>query len=494
MALCATVVLTVNLSPGAHAGPDDPVIPSQQQVDVARRDAAAAERSVTDIQADLIAANGVLLRRAVEAEQASEAYNGAVVALRRARSDARTARQRSHRAITRAAGSRDDLTAFLLGQDTSGSTLTSLDTTLGSEGPHTLLTEVADSDTSTHALDVHYQRWEAASELARVYELDARQAVGDAIDSKATEARARVAAQTAAEAQRQAVVSIGSQRQTLLQELADAQHLSVTIATSRQEGLERQRQERLAERRRLALLQQERQAERQRQRELAQQREEALQEEQRAQRAERRRLAEAAKAKSRPQPQPAPAPAPTPAPAPKPKPKPTPAPTPTAAPTPAPAPAPKPTPKPTPAPQPAPAPKPTPPPAPPPTPPAPSGGDAQDAIDFATAQLGEPYVWGAAGPDSWDCSGLTMGAWANAGVALPHYSVSQYYATTAISYSELQPGDLIFWGSDPSNPDTIFHEAMYLGGGQMIHAPRTGRNVEIQDVWYWESPDFFSRP
>jgi peptidoglycan DL-endopeptidase CwlO len=141
---------------------------------------------------------------------------------------------------------------------------------------------------------------------------------------------------------------------------------------------------------------------------------------------------------------------------------------------------------------------PTPPPVnptpPPVSPPPPGGGNAQTAINFAEAQLGEPYVWGAAGPDSWDCSGLTMGAWAAAGVYLPHYSVDQYYDTTPVSYADIRPGDLIFWATDPSNPNTIFHVAMYIGNGQMIQAPHTGENVQIQDVWYWESPAFFTRP
>ncbi|MGI8702608.1 MAG: C40 family peptidase, partial [Nocardioidaceae bacterium] len=133
---------------------------------------------------------------------------------------------------------------------------------------------------------------------------------------------------------------------------------------------------------------------------------------------------------------------------------------------------------------------PTPTPTPPPTP-APSGG-ASAAIAFAEAQLGEPYVWGAAGPDSWDCSGLTMGSWAAAGVYLPHYSVAQYYATTPISSAQLQPGDLLFWG-DTSSPDSIYHEAMYLGNGMIIQAPRTGENVQIVSMYYWIPPNFFTR-
>jgi cell wall-associated NlpC family hydrolase len=123
-----------------------------------------------------------------------------------------------------------------------------------------------------------------------------------------------------------------------------------------------------------------------------------------------------------------------------------------------------------------------------------SGRGAGAAIAFALSQLGDPYVWGATGPGSWDCSGLTMGAWAHAGVQLPHYSVAQYEQTKHISADELRPGDLIFWADDPSDPSTIFHVAMYLGNGRMIHAPRTGKPVKLENVYYWQTPDFFGRP
>jgi cell wall-associated NlpC family hydrolase len=123
---------------------------------------------------------------------------------------------------------------------------------------------------------------------------------------------------------------------------------------------------------------------------------------------------------------------------------------------------------------------------------SPKGSSA--AIAFALSQLGDPYVWGATGPDSWDCSGLTMEAWAHAGIQLPHYSVAQYEQVKHISADELQPGDLIFWADDANDPSTIFHVAMYLGSGQMIHAPRTGRPVKLENVYYWKTPDFFGRP
>jgi cell wall-associated NlpC family hydrolase len=116
---------------------------------------------------------------------------------------------------------------------------------------------------------------------------------------------------------------------------------------------------------------------------------------------------------------------------------------------------------------------------------------ASRAISFARAQLGEPYVWGAAGPGSWDCSGLTMMAWRQGGVDLPHYSVAQYSQTKHIGVGNLRPGDLVFWGT---SPNTIHHVAMYIGSGQIIHAPRTGQPVQINSMYYWVPPDYFGRP
>ncbi len=132
------------------------------------------------------------------------------------------------------------------------------------------------------------------------------------------------------------------------------------------------------------------------------------------------------------------------------------------------------------------------PPAPPAAPPAPASG-ASRAIAFARSQIGDPYVWGAAGPNAWDCSGLTMGAWRAGGISLPHYSVAQYSGSTPISLSSLRPGDLVFWGSS-SSPSSIYHVALYAGNGMIIQAPRTGRDVEEVSMYYWITPNFFARP
>jgi peptidoglycan DL-endopeptidase CwlO len=148
-------------------------------------------------------------------------------------------------------------------------------------------------------------------------------------------------------------------------------------------------------------------------------------------------------------------------------------------------------PKPTPKPEPKPTPKPTPkPPAndPPPT----SGSKVDRAIAFAKAQLGEPYRWGGEGPGSWDCSGLVMKAWGAAGVSFPHSASAQFSRSQRVSVGSIQPGDLVFWSKGSAR--SIYHVAMYLGGGKMIHAPRPGRNVEIVSITYWIKPDLASRP
>jgi peptidoglycan DL-endopeptidase CwlO len=109
--------------------------------------------------------------------------------------------------------------------------------------------------------------------------------------------------------------------------------------------------------------------------------------------------------------------------------------------------------------------------------PIPVGAGASEAVAAAESRVGMPYVWGAAGPDAFDCSGLVMWAWAHAGVSLPHFSGAQYADTTHISMSQLQPGDLVFFS------DTGQHVAMYVGGGMIVEAPHTGATVHIVPLY-----------
>ena len=118
-------------------------------------------------------------------------------------------------------------------------------------------------------------------------------------------------------------------------------------------------------------------------------------------------------------------------------------------------------------------------PPPPPPPPAPAPG-AQAALAAAYSVIGVPYVYAGASPETgFDCSGLTMWSWAHAGVGLPHSSAMQYAVLPHVDRTQLQPGDLLFFYSP------IHHVAMYVGGGNMIHAPHTGGHVEVIPV-YWE--------
>ncbi|MFC7013509.1 NlpC/P60 family protein [Streptomyces viridiviolaceus] len=95
------------------------------------------------------------------------------------------------------------------------------------------------------------------------------------------------------------------------------------------------------------------------------------------------------------------------------------------------------------------------------------------AVEYATAQIGKPYQWGAEGPKSYDCSGLTSQAWASAGRALPRTSQAQWKQLRHVDVTEMRPGDLIIYFDDAS------HVGMYVGDGKMVHAPRPGRSVTI---------------
>ena len=100
-------------------------------------------------------------------------------------------------------------------------------------------------------------------------------------------------------------------------------------------------------------------------------------------------------------------------------------------------------------------------------------GRAGKALQFATKQIGDKYVFGAAGMTYWDCSGLTMRAFQTAGVSLPHSSRAQYGYGKSVTRSNLAPGDLVFFGRP------ISHVGIYIGGGKMVHAPRSGSRVKI---------------
>lgn len=119
--------------------------------------------------------------------------------------------------------------------------------------------------------------------------------------------------------------------------------------------------------------------------------------------------------------------------------------------------------------------------------PAPSPG-AATAIAVARQQMGKPYIFATAGPDTFDCSGLTQYAWRAAGVSMDHWTVAQYRSFPKVPVDQLQPGDLVFFDSD------IGHVGLYIGGGMMIDAPFPGSTVRLASIWTRGLLDFGVRP
>ncbi|WP_022796799.1 NlpC/P60 family protein [Bavariicoccus seileri] len=129
----------------------------------------------------------------------------------------------------------------------------------------------------------------------------------------------------------------------------------------------------------------------------------------------------------------------------------------------------------------------TPAPAPTPAPSAPSVNSGS-VLEIAQQFIGVPYVWGGTSPSGFDCSGLVQYVYAKVGRSLPRVTYAQETAGSYISVSQAQPGDLLFWGPKGSS----HHVAIYMGGGQYIHAPQPGQSVTIQSISYY-APDFAVR-
>lgn len=122
-----------------------------------------------------------------------------------------------------------------------------------------------------------------------------------------------------------------------------------------------------------------------------------------------------------------------------------------------------------------------------------SGNAAATAIAYARTKIGVPYLWGGTGTEAqggrFDCSGLTQAAYAKAGISIPRVANDQYNTTDVHpSWDELRPGDLVFFGQK-GNSRSIHHVGIYIGAGKMLHAPRTGTKIRVNDVHYMS--DYF---
>jgi cell wall-associated NlpC family hydrolase len=112
-----------------------------------------------------------------------------------------------------------------------------------------------------------------------------------------------------------------------------------------------------------------------------------------------------------------------------------------------------------------------------------SSSQGDTAASWALSQLGRPYLWGGTGPEAYDCSGLTMMAWAHAGVQLLHWTGYQWIEGPHVPLDQLERGDLVFYATNTSDPGTIHHVGLYIGNGMMVDAPYTGAFVRIDSIY-----------
>ncbi len=123
-----------------------------------------------------------------------------------------------------------------------------------------------------------------------------------------------------------------------------------------------------------------------------------------------------------------------------------------------------------------------------------SANAGETAVAWARTQIGKPYLWGGSGPSAYDCSGLTQQAWRQAGVSLAHSSRTQYTQVKKVPISDLRVGDLVFWASNTSDPSTIYHVALYAGGGTIVEAPAPGLTIRTASLRYANLMPYGGRP
>jgi len=410
-----TVAVLMSMSPAARADRDKPV-PTQAQVDKATAAAAKKAGDVAGLQASLAVANARLHSAAEKAEIAAEAYNGVMWRLQQAQQATDAAKASAADALAHVGEQRAGIAQLVTQSYQDGTVLNGVTAFLGAEGPAGIMGRMGVVQSAGDSMQARFDQYTALNALARVAQAKAEKAeAAQAVLVKKAAALRDGAAQAANVAQSEAA-AIAGQRRQLLQQLADAQKISLELATKRQKGLEKQAAEAAAAASAAAAKHKANKAKTQ-----AQQVKDAAAQTQ-------DQLAEFGVEGGWNDP----------------------------------------------------------------GLPVPRGtsDEARAAIEFARQQLGEPYVWAAAGPDAWDCSGLTMMAWRQGGIALPHYSAAQYQQTKHITAADLKAGDLVFWGT---SPNTIHHVALYIGNGQIIQAPRTGDVVKVSPL-FASAPDFFGRP
>jgi peptidoglycan DL-endopeptidase CwlO len=450
MSLIVTMSVTTALAATAQPSPK-PVYPSKSQVDRAKAAVTSTAGQISQLDAQYAAASARLADVQDQAAAANEAYNGARYELDQRTAEATAAKKRAADAQSRADAAGLVVRQYAATVYQEGGSLGSLEAYLSASGPQDLMDRAAALEAVGDARARTLQQAAATSVVADTMRRQAALAeVQQAAAAKAAQA-ARDTAKAKAEQAQAAATQIQAQQDHLATQLASVRKTSVSLEKQRQDGLaaaaaaraaaaEAARQARLAADRAKAA----RTAAARRAAEAAAKRAaaEAARQQAAAQAAEEA-AREAAKRNAQ-QPRPT-RPAPS-------------------------SPAPS---------------------NPAPSDPPPARGGVSAVIAYAQAQLGKPYGWGASGPGSFDCSGLTLMAWQQAGVYLSHYTGAQWSETSRVAISDLRPGDLVFFGySGPSS----HHVGLYVGGGQMIEAPHAGAVVRYASIYRSDLLPYGGRP
>jgi len=463
LAIGATALAGILVAPAALA------VPSEDEIDAVRGEAEDTRALVSEIEVDLARTSAEYDAAMERVQVAAEKYNSAQEALNEAEAEAKDAQDE----LTEALADLDEARALVAGIATSayrnGGNFSQLSLFLESDG----ISEAISSANTYSILGTHAdgaeQQLDAATLAADAAKERADEAVAD--QQTAVEALNSAHAQTTleAEAAQEAMDATSAERDALLGRLADLRDTTVEMERERQDHLDEQRRER---ENRAAQAEVER-AEQQQESEQDSPASSSSPSSSPSSTPSSESSSPAASPSSSPSATSTPSPSRTSSPSPSPSRTSSPSPTQTASPTPTPTRTPTPSPT-TEAPKPKPDPK--------PKPPASSGAGAK-ALAWAKTQIGKPYVWGSAGPNSYDCSGLTMAAFRQAGVSLPRNSGAQYNVGTKVSVNNMKPGDLFFYSNNGS-PSGIYHVAIYAGNGMRLHAPSPGKSVELVPMWW----------
>ncbi|MFN8075017.1 MAG: C40 family peptidase [Kineosporiaceae bacterium] len=462
------VVALAVLAPAAAflGGPASgtPTPPSIDDVERARRAAADGSAAVAHEQALLDAAADRADAAELRLAQAAEDYDAARITLQRRAREAAAAAAAADRADAEVARQRRELARLAVQQYRDSGTLSNAGLVLTAQDGEDPLAQVALLQAWATSRQQVLRRVEASVAVAEMLRRAGDAALADQRAAAASAEQTRRLAQAAATSAAAVRAEADAQHRSAIARLAELTHTSTQVQEARQAALVAQRE---------------------------QQREEQARQEARRRAAHVSPTRGAAASPARPRPQPprgdggaaTTRPRPTPASTGHPQPSSRPAPRTTAHRT---------TPH-----------RPVPPPAPDPVPDdgVPAGGrtlgsaaDGVRAVAWARTQLGKPYEWAADGPDTYDCSGLTMRAWEAAGVSLSHSSRYQFRQVRKVPIAQARVGDLLFWASDPDDPGTIHHVALVAGGGLMVEAPETGKDVRVAPLRYRGLLPWVGRP